>query len=166
MNDKELEIFIKSFDIEKLDFKYLKDFSEKLNNLYKEVKFNFDRNNNKNQTSEVQQKLTNSIINKLSIHIFNNLENKNIFNGLNELINEYKDVIFVAFNQVDNKIQYLLATNENNKDVNLNISIKALNELTEGKGGGKPSFVQGGCVDFNDSKKLVDTIKNTLSKYA
>lgn len=166
ISDSTLDNFIKSFDIEKLDFKYLKDFSEKLNTIYKDVKFNFDRNNNKNQTLEVKQKFADSIVNKLSIQTFNNFENKNIFNGLNELINEYKDVIFIAFNQVDNKIQYLLATNENNKDINLNVSIKVLNELTKGKGGGKPSFVQGGCVDFMDLNKLVDTIKNTLSKYA
>lgn len=166
MNDNQLNSFIKSFDIEKLEFKYLKTFSEKLNNIYKDVKFNFDRNNNKNQTLEVKQKFVDGIINKLSIQVFNDLENKNIFNGLSELINEHKDIIFVALNLIDNKMQYLLATNENNKEINLNIAIKALNELTKGKGGGKPSFVQGGCVDFADTDKIIATVKNTLKQYA
>lgn len=100
--------------------------------------------------------------NNIKSYIFENLTNKNIFNALNELINENSETIFMAFNIVDNeKIQYIFSTNVKNK-INLNSYISELNKITDGRGGGKPNIVQGGCR-FDQIDNVKKWIKQTIN---
>ncbi len=82
------------------------------------------------------------------VEAFNNLDNKNLFMALSELINEHPQTTFICLNHTDGKTQYLMAVNEKtatNEKINLNTMIKKVNTAFDGKGGGKPHFVQGGC---------------------
>ena len=97
----------------------------------------------------------------LVIEAFKDLDNKNLFMALSELTNEQPEKTFVFLNHVDNKTQYLIATNEKqaaSKKINLNEMIKKINAAFEGKGGGKPAFVQGGCagtISVDQIKKVI-----------
>ncbi len=84
----------------------------------------------------------------LVVAAFSNIDNKNLFMALSELINEHPHTTFVCLNHTDNKTQYLMAINEKtaaSEKINLNTMIKKVNTAFDGKGGGKPNFVQGGC---------------------
>ena len=67
-------------------------------------------------------------------------------------------------NYIDQKTQYFIACNDKfakDNNVNLNNLIKEFNAKFNGKGGGKPNFVQGGC----SGKINLDDIKNICQKY-
>ena len=103
--------------------------------------------------SEVNKKIKDDII----IINLNDYNNKYIFMALNECINEIKNKVFVFFNTIDNKIQYLIAADENyckDNKINLNTNIKKLNDFCNGKGGGKPNSVQGGSNEIKDISSL------------
>lgn len=125
--------------------------------LYKNVKIDVDKMIAKNQIDKIKKTCINNINNNLSISCFTDMENKNIFNALSELINEYPSDIFVCFNEIDHKLQYMLATSPKNQ-LNLNLVIKQINETTNGKGGGKPNFVQGGT----NSDYQLDELKSLI----
>ncbi len=127
---------------------------------YKALKMEYDKANAKNQIAEIKKTLSQD--GKLVVVEAQDWDNKNVFNALTEIINEKQDSIFAVFNKVDDKIQYMLATNAKNK-VNLNETIKELNTFSNGKGGGKPNFVQGGCASNVKLTELVKIVKGKLA---
>lgn len=126
--------------------------------IFKKLKLEHDKQQSKQQIQSIKKELlkTNE---KLIITQFENMDNKNVFNAITETINENQESIFVVFNKIDDKLQYMLATNAKNK-VNLNNAIKLLNDFSNGKGGGKPNFVQGGCSSSTKINDLIDIINN------
>ncbi|MGL4950611.1 MAG: alanine--tRNA ligase-related protein, partial [Mycoplasma sp.] len=160
--DKNLTELISKLDLSKSIDEINKDFVI-ISESFKVAKMNFDKENNKLETLKVKNAMITNDKENISIHSFNDLENRNVFNALTELTNEHQDKIFIAFNIVENKIQYMLATNEKNKNINLNNQIKILNNLTNGKGGGKPNFVQGGCSDYSNIELLKEEMKRSLT---
>lgn len=127
--------------------------------VYKALKMDYDKANAKNQIAEIKKLLSQD--GKLVIIEGTDWDNKNVFNALTEIINEKQETIFAAFNQVEDKIQYMLATNAKNK-INLNETIKELNSFANGKGGGKPNFVQGGCSSSINKNDLIKIVKDKL----
>ncbi|MGL4951924.1 MAG: alanine--tRNA ligase, partial [Mycoplasma sp.] len=160
IDDSKLDQLISNFNFDEDISLINKKFAE-LIEVFKISKMNFDKENNKKIITDVKSEFLKNN-ETISIRKFENIENKNLYNAISELINEHPKNIFVAFNVVDNKIQYMLATNEVNKNINLNIHIKKLNEITNGKGGGKPQFVQGGCSDYLDVDNLLKIITESL----
>lgn len=123
-------------------------------------KIEFDKQNAKQAIIDIKNTFNAQQTNK-RIHVFKNTDNKNIFNALNELINENQNTLFISFNLDENKIQYLLAINEKfatTNQINLNKYIKELNTISNGKGGGKPYFVQGGTSEQEKLDELLTAI--------
>ncbi|QDI64357.1 alanine--tRNA ligase [Ureaplasma parvum] len=123
-------------------------------------KIEFDKQNAKQAIIDIKNTFNTQLTNK-RVHVFKNTDNKNIFNALNELINENQDTLFISFNLDDNKIQYLLAINEKFatiNQINLNKYIKELNTISNGKGGGKPYFVQGGTSEQEKLDELLTVV--------
>lgn len=174
---EEIRYEVNTLDIKSLAINTLLDFENKDMNLelLKEkliaVKDLFIELRNK-KLREINQKEINQIKeianlnnDKINIQIFDNLDNKNIFHAINDLINEKPSEIFVFFNKCDGKTQYMLGINElfaKENKINLNINIKFLNNLLAGKGGGKPNLVQGGSPINN--LKLFQTKINEFRK--
>lgn len=130
-----------------------------INNLFKEIKIKNEKNNAQNEMILIKKHLLANVNDTFVVCAFNNLQNKNIFNALSEMINEYQNNVFICLNYVDNKTQYLIATNNCNKKYNLNNLIKLINNNFDGKGGGKINFVQGGAnkrIKVEDINYLID----------
>ncbi|MGL4947962.1 MAG: alanine--tRNA ligase [Mycoplasma sp.] len=161
INNDELTNSIQAIDFNS-SFESINENFDKMCEVFKVAKMNADKEKHKAETNLVKETMLTNEENVVVAN-FENLENRNMFNALTELINEHQDKIFVAFNMCENKIQYMLATNEKNKSTNLNVAIKLLNQETGGKGGGKPNFVQGGCSDYLDISKLKDIIRSELT---
>ncbi len=154
-------LFDKINKIDDLDsrIELLKDISDKFNSL----KLEFNKENAKKQISFVKNQISTNK-NNIIIEQFNDIDNKNLFNALSECVNEQQNKIFVLINYIDQKTQYFIACNDKfakDNNVNLNNLIKEFNAKFNGKGGGKPNFVQGGC----SGKINLDDIKNICQKY-
>lgn len=88
------------------------------------------------------------------IHL-ENINNKLLFNSLVNLINEKKDFIYFVLNKNNDYFQYYLCTNENNQkklNIDFNILSKNIKDKLNGKGGGKPNFIQGSFLEMNEDK--------------
>ncbi len=142
-------------DIDQMQVKY-NDILEQ----FKKSKLEWEKQDAKQQVEEIKMVLNSN--DNLVIGEIKNYDNKNVFNALSDLINEQQNKIFAVINFIDDKIQYMLATNAKNK-INLNDTIKKINELTSGKGGGKPNFVQGGCSDKVNVADIINIIKEQLN---
>lgn len=154
--NKQLHQYLNYNNFSVNDFDFVDEHFELLKEQLIQAKIEFEKNNAKNEV--VMIKKTFSDESTVVVKKFDNLNNKNIFNALNELINEQQSKVFISFNIDGDKIQYLIATNERfakQNQLNLNNWIKQLNELCNGKGGGKPFFVQGGCADANHIEELI-----------
>lgn len=128
------------------------------------VKFNISKEISNKEINLIKKEINNNDL--IIIKEFNNFDNKNIFLALSDLINEYKENIFIFFNIVDNKTQYLLGCNQEysiNKKINLNNLIKTINNFCNGKGGGKPNMVQGGCNGNINISKIKEIILKELN---
>ncbi len=80
---------------------------------------------------------------------FNQLDNKTVSSALTELINEDKQHVFIALNKFDLKTQYVLMANKefcSKNGFSCNNLIKEINKLTNGSGGGRDTFAQGGTT--------------------
>lgn len=128
---------------------------------YVQAKIEFSKENSKKQIEFIKNQVSKNN-NKIIIEQFNDIENKNLFNALSECINEQQDKIFIFINYIDNKTQYFIACNQNfanHNKINLNNWIKELNDTYKGKGGGKPNFVQGGCLGYIETNKIINVFK-------
>lgn len=161
LSNQALDKLINAIDWDSKDMDYLDKVLAEIKAIYRELKVESDKQNNREQTLEIKTSLKKETA-PVIFKVFHDFDNRNLFNALTELINEEPQKVFVVFNVVANKVQYMLATNEVNKQYNLNQNIKVINTLTNGKGGGKPNFVQGGCTDFMDIDKLIETTKGSF----
>ena len=153
---KQIQTFEYNQDIDAMNIKFniIKD-------TYKALKMEWDKQDAKQQVEEIKSFLLSEESN-LVIAEIKNYDNKNVFNALTDLINEKQDKVFAVLNIVEDKVQYMLATNQKNK-INLNDTIRKINEFTQGKGGGKPNFVQGGCLAAVDLSKIIGIIKENIN---
>uniref|UniRef100_A0A8C5GQN2 Alanine--tRNA ligase n=1 Tax=Gouania willdenowi TaxID=441366 RepID=A0A8C5GQN2_GOUWI len=90
--------------------------------------------------------------------ITNNLDTKIIHKALGELVNENELKAFIIINIGVNDIKYFAVQNQNTKTFDCQSLIKALNEASNGKGGGKFNFAQGGTSNLDSVEKLVTII--------
>lgn len=101
----------------------------------------------------LKEKFSNKILFLEGI-IIKNVDSKVIVNSLMELINEQPEKTFFIININEDKIQYFGAQNEKNKKRNLNEIIQRMNKASDGKGGGKPNFAQGGTSNTKSLEKI------------
>lgn len=150
-----------STDINKVHYLELKNYLDELKVAVTIIK-------NKNQKNLIQQE-ANELKAKLLIDqnkffdqvvYLENIDRKILVTSLTNLVNEIRNKFFVAFNFVDNAYQYVIAINEDDckaKKMNANELAKTLNTSFEGKGGGRPNFVQGSVkkIDKESINKMV-----------
>ncbi|WP_079525715.1 alanyl-tRNA editing protein [Halobacillus hunanensis] len=77
------------------------------------------------------------------------------------IIQEAPDAYLILISEQENQLQFVLAHGENINQ-NMNDVAKQLLLLIEGKGGGKPNFVQGGGKKFMDGDVFADRAKDLL----
>lgn len=72
--------------------------------------------------------------------------------------------IVIILTTEDDKVSYFVAVTKDLVDAGHKAGdfVKKINELTSGRGGGKPDFAQGGCQDLSNSKLIKDNLKNIL----
>jgi alanyl-tRNA synthetase len=93
----------------------------------------------------------------------NNCQNKIINQAIIELVNTNKNQGYVIINVNENKIQYFVGINKqlaNEKKILANDVVKKINEISNGSGGGKDTFAQGGTVQLDS----LDKIRNLLTQ--
>lgn len=96
--------------------------------------------------------------NKKQVILTNDLENKVLKQLIDAIYDKIKaDTIFLI-NESDNKLSYLCKSKNNNaRDL-----IQLANKITNGQGGGRPDFAQGGSQDVSNKKTLVKEIRDSL----
>ncbi len=134
-------------------FSKIKQIEKEINKIYENLKNDYEKNKEKMLIKILKEKFNSKIIYLEGI-IIKNVENKVITNGLTELINEFPEKTFFIINILDSKIQYFGAQNEKNTKRNVNEIIQKMNKASNGKGGGKPNFAQGGTSNTNSLEKL------------
>ncbi len=77
------------------------------------------------------------------------------------IIQETPDAYLILISEQENQLQFVLAHGENINQ-NMNEIAKQIMPLIEGKGGGKPNFVQGGGKKFMDGDVFADRAKDLL----
>ncbi len=174
-NDFRNEFKNNNFDLNSLDElknKYILSLNNSYFFQFPQIVNNFinDVNNLKNQLINVCN--YNLVINikeqfkKQSSNIklvnLDNLNDRSICIALEELSNEDKNSIFYLVTEINNKLQYYIVTNKNNS-INLNDNAKQINEIINGKGGGKPFFVRGGSPEINKRNDLIEYIKGLIN---
>ncbi|MGL4647545.1 MAG: alanine--tRNA ligase [Mycoplasmoidaceae bacterium] len=96
--------------------------------------------------------------------IIKNVNAKTINHSLTELIHEYPEKTFFVINILEDKIQYFGAQNEKNTKRDVNEIIQKMNKISNGRGGGKINFAQGGTNDLSSLEKLKSVILVGLNK--
>ena len=96
--------------------------------------------------------------NKKQVIVTENLENKVLKQLIDAIYDKIKaDTIFLI-NESDNKLSYLCKSKNNNaKDL-----ILLANKITNGSGGGRPDFAQGGSPDISKKALLIKEISDKL----
>lgn len=98
-----------------------------------------------------------------------NIDGKLLFNSLVNLINEKRESVYFVVNKTKDCFQYYLCTNdEYQKNINMNFNIfcKNINEQFNGKGGGKPNFVQGSFseIDLSQIEPFIEKLNRTFGQ--
>lgn len=84
-----------------------------------------------------------------------NVDGKLLFTSLVNIINEKENFIYFVINKNKDYFQYYLCTNENNQkklNIDFNIFFKDISKQLNGKGGGKPHFIQGSFPQLDELK--------------
>lgn len=91
--------------------------------------------------------------------ITKNFNTKSIHLAMSELVNENPLKAFIVFNISDYDIKYFAIQNIKTKTFDCNSLIQAFNKISNGKGGGKFNFSQGGTSNLECIQKLVNVIE-------
>lgn len=150
-----------------LNSSHFYEYSQIFNSFKNEVnllKNSLSNEENLNAVSHIKElfKKQNTKIKYLDLDSVND---KSIIISLEELANEDKEAIFFLTTINNNKLQYFIVTNKNNK-INLNDYAKTINEIIEGKGGGKPFFVRGGSALVDKKVELMNFINKLGEQHA
>jgi alanyl-tRNA synthetase len=84
-------------------------------------------------------------------------QNKIINQAITELVNDNKDQGYILINTNENKIQYFVGINKQlviKKKISANDIVKKINEISNGSGGGKDIFAQGGTTHLDSLDKI------------
>ncbi|GHU50986.1 hypothetical protein FACS189459_5920 [Bacilli bacterium] len=92
--------------------------------------------------------------------ICNDINFKNMISAINELINEHKELNFIGINHTNSKLQYIVIC-QTNSIVKANETIKIINDIFGGTGGGNNISAQGGVNNGLDSNKI-DELLNKI----
>ena len=135
-------------------------------NLFNEFKKEVNELKNKLYSSKIKNdtKLLKEQFNQINSNkklVISHVENLNVdvvLNALDELANEQPENIYSFIHTSVDKIQYFFVTNmkfakENN--INLNVVVKEINTISNGRGGGKPNFVRGGTSEVNKINDII-----------
>jgi alanyl-tRNA synthetase len=95
----------------------------------------------------------------IEYQVYHDQNIKNIINAFNDLVNQYQDHAFVGINVIGGKIQYVICSDKNKK-IDAQAIISKINKVSNGTGGGKPDFAQGGSVNLDK----IDDILSLLNK--
>lgn len=171
INNYKIEFEKNNYDLSKLNIvakKYENKFKNSSFYLFPQIFIDFNNEinllknelatqNNLNIVIDIKSKFNqqNSKIKYIDIE---NVNDKSIMIALEELSNEHQDTIFFITTISNDKLQYFIATNKNN-NINLNNFAKDINQIIDGKGGGKPNFVRGGSSYINKKIDLENYIK-------
>jgi alanyl-tRNA synthetase len=95
----------------------------------------------------------------VSIIILNNVNIKSANQALTQLANENQNMAFVILNMTQEKIQYLVITNKitnGAQKLSAKSIVSDLNKITNGSGGGRDEFAQGGTSNLNTLEQIKD----------
>lgn len=134
-------------------FSKIKHIELEIKKIYESLKIDYDKKKESFLVKSLKEKFSNKILFLEGI-IIKNVDSKVIVNSLMELINEQPEKTFFIININEDKIQYFGAQNEKNKKRNLNEIIQRMNKASDGKGGGKPNFAQGGTSNTKSLEKI------------
>ena len=113
------------------------------------------------QTSTEIDKIKNAFSTAIEYQEFiitNNQSTKAIHMALSDLVNEQPLKAFIILNICDSDIKYFAIQNKETKTFDCQSLINSLNEVSDGKGGGKFNFAQGGTNNQESIDKLVNRI--------
>ncbi|MCF0217869.1 MAG: alanine--tRNA ligase [Malacoplasma sp.] len=164
IKDAEIEALL-NVDPCQIHYLELKKYNEMLKNKTNILKAHAEKDAIENKAVQFKNaNFTNLDKNKTYFFKFNDIEKPVIQNALTNAINEQKEVVLIVVNQVNDTYNIYLATNNHfatSKNINLNDYSKILHSKLEGRSGGKPNFVQGSILKFDQQTfdqiiKLID----------
>lgn len=137
---------------------------DKIETLYSEIMIICDEclnNGNKLLEAKLILFIKNSLASNesyISYCVLKDFPQKIIQNALLEIINEIKNKSFFVFNETNEKIQYFGAQSSELKTRNIADVINKFNKVSNGRGGGKPNFAQGGTQELDSLDKLISVL--------
>ncbi|MGL5630611.1 MAG: alanine--tRNA ligase [Mycoplasmoidaceae bacterium] len=90
--------------------------------------------------------------------IINNIDSKAVQTALSELVNEDDLKAFIILNICNDGIKYYAMQNKNRKTYDCFSLIKGFNSASNGKGGGRFNYAQGGTPNIESIDKLINVI--------
>lgn len=135
---------------------------DQLSKIYNSLILKINKQNATKVISHVKQTYKNMSTNtKYLIASFDQLDNKIMSSALTELINEDKEHAFIAFNKFPTKIQYVLMANKDfclRNNFSCSNLIKQINSITNGSGGGRDTFAQGGSNQIFEIEEIIKSL--------
>lgn len=132
-----------------------------------ELKINITNQQNKEKINKIKS-MYNAIKSNKKFIVFenDNSDVNNISKALTDLVNEVSIAIYAAIIIQNNKIQYILMSNKNNIDFDLNDFIQKINKISDGKGSGKHFFARGGSSNINSKNDIITLLTDNGFKNA
>lgn len=135
---------------------------KKLCDEFKKIKVNFSKQIQEQKALSLKVQMQKNINNFFSFSDVCDFEPKEINIALSAASNENPDCLFIVTNIVNNKTQYYAAIKNINNSFSANKIISILNEMLNGKGGGKPNYAQGGVDRIIKIDEIKEIIQNKL----
>ncbi len=149
--------FLNLFNDINENFKEIIDYKSSINNLYQSIMVEYNKNNEENEINLIKEKFID--LNDKYI-VVNNFNQKSIQLAITELMNEHQDRPFFLFNEIDDKLQYYAGWNKNTNKLDFSLIIKEFNTISNGKGGGKKEFAQGGTSNKDSLEQMINYINS------
>jgi alanyl-tRNA synthetase len=135
-----------------------------IQNLFNKLMYEVNKNKSLNELQAIKQ-LPRKINEKKKLVIleYATENNKVINQALTELVNEDKEHAYVLLNKTKVKIQYIVGVSKElagKKGFDASALIKELNKLSNGSGGGKNTFAQGGTTNFDSYSQILEFLLN------
>jgi alanyl-tRNA synthetase len=95
--------------------------------------------------------------------VYDNGDPKVINQALTELANEDKEHAYIFINKTESKLQYVIIANKifvDRRKFDANQLIKQINSLSNGSGGGRNQFAQGGTNQIDKLNEIINFINS------
>ncbi|GHU32103.1 hypothetical protein FACS1894166_04790 [Bacilli bacterium] len=155
--------------IRQMEFDYSLSTLEQLKKLYSEldkvfniVMYESQKTNAVNELNKIK-----SMTKKLSASknicyfVVQDIEPKTLSKALSEIINADKEHAYIALNNFNGKLQYIILASQVftlKTSFNAHQIIQQINKLSDGSGGGRNEFAQGGTINTRAESAILDFI--------